>query len=159
MSGLNCRRVARSSSSFFSFPLLFFRLPGGVWGAKCCLWGAGFCRRQSPSACHPSSQEGCWDRGEKQRGSQQLPLSSNLIRLKTTHSPASWGISFEVSFPALPEVGFRPCFSDMIPWIIVSIDKVTLGTQRGKPETTWIPYIEVFIFFQELSEASIFTVA
>lgn len=101
--------------------------------------------------------------GGKQGGSccQQFPLFSDLLRLKVTHSLASWGISFEVSFSSLPEAGFRPppCFSYVIPWITVNIDNITLGTQRGKLKTTWMPYIQVFLFFQELSQTSIFTVA
>lgn len=148
---LNCRRVARSSSSsFFCFPLLFFRVPGGVRGAKCCLWGAGLCGKQSPAGCHAGSWGGAGAGGRGEAGlCQQFLLFSDLLRLKLIHSLASWGISFDVSFPFLPEAGFRPppCFSYMISWITVNIDNITLGTQRGKLKTTWTPCIQVFLFF------------
>jgi len=105
--------------SFFPCPVL-----QSVWrcvGADHCPWGVG--------SCHPPSRRGPWDRGEAgRRGEagccQQLPLFSDLLGLKVAHSLAFWGISFEASFPSLPEAGFRPppCFSFTILWITVSID-------------------------------------
>lgn len=47
----------------------------------------------------------------------------------------------------------------MIPCITVFIYNITPGTQRGKDHINALLYIQVLLFFKELSETSIFTVA
>lgn len=141
---LNCRRLARSSSFFFVPPAVP-QSPPGHGRAECCPWGSGLCRRQRVLLGFPRKALGARS-GEKQGEAgccQQVPLFPHLLRFKVTHSLASWGTSFEVSFPSLLEAGFRPCpcLSYVIPWITVFIDNITPGTQRGKVKTTWMLYI------------------
>lgn len=161
---LNCRRLARSCS-FFCSTCCSPEPPGGGRGLMLSL-KVRVGREADPGGCCWGSQGKRWERGvERSRGEagccQQVPLFPDLLWLKVTHFLASWGTSFEMSFPSLPEAGFRPCpcFFYMIPWITVFIDNITPGTQRGKVKAIWMPYSQVFLFSQELSETSIFTVA
>lgn len=131
--------------------------PPGAWRGEFCPWGSGLCGRHTGGCCQLPKERGGNEEWREAGGGccQQVPLFLDLLRLKVTHSPASWGTSFEVSFPSLPEARFRPCpcFSYVILWITVFVDNITPGTQRDKIKTTWI----ILLFFQNLSETSIFT--
>lgn len=159
---LNCRRLARSSS-FFCYTCCSPEPPRAQRGLNA-VPGNQSCAGGRPWGCFgvPKKVYGVRS-GEKQGEGccQQVPPFLDLLRLKVTLSLGSWGTSFEVSFPSLPEAGFRPCpcFSYMIPCITVCIYNITPGTQRGKDHINALLYIQVLLFFKELSETSIFTVA